>query len=63
MRSGLARLARFYSEREICDSVWPVASEHFYDPTSIGLDIGSDGLYELSPQRATTALQASSRAA
>ncbi len=43
-----ARLARFYSEREICDIVWLVASEHLNNMTNIGLNIGSDGLCELS---------------
>jgi alkylhydroperoxidase family enzyme len=43
-----ARLARFYSEREICDIVWLVASEHLNNVTNIGLNIGSDGLCELS---------------
>src|SRR5712691_9385376 len=48
-----ARLARYYSEREICDIVWLVASEHLYNMSNIGLNIGSDGLCELSPQQAT----------
>jgi alkylhydroperoxidase family enzyme len=39
-----ARLARCYSEREICDIVWLVASEHLNNMTNIGLNIGSDGL-------------------
>ncbi len=42
-------LARYYSEREICDIVWLVASEHLYNISNIGLDIGSDGLCELDP--------------
>ena len=46
-----ARLREFYSEREICDIVWLVASEHVYNVTNRGLGIGSDGLCELSPQR------------
>jgi alkylhydroperoxidase family enzyme len=50
-----ARLARHYSEREICDIVWLVASEHLYNMGNIGLNIGSDGLCELSPPRATGA--------
>jgi alkylhydroperoxidase family enzyme len=41
------RLARHYSEREICDIVWLVASEHLYNITNIGLNIGSDGLCEV----------------
>jgi alkylhydroperoxidase family enzyme len=39
-----ARLKRHYSEREICDIVWLVASEHVYNLTNIGLNVGSDGL-------------------
>lgn len=46
-----ARLRKFYSEREICDIVWLVASEHIYNVTNRGLGIGSDGLCELSTQR------------
>jgi alkylhydroperoxidase family enzyme len=41
------RLSRYYGEREICDIVWLVASEHLYNVTNIGLNIGSDGLCEL----------------
>jgi alkylhydroperoxidase family enzyme len=39
-----ARLQQFYSEREICDIGWLVASEHLYNMTNVGLGIGSDGL-------------------
>jgi hypothetical protein len=45
------RLARHYSEREICDIVWLVASEHLANMTNIGLGIGSDGLCELRLKR------------
>jgi alkylhydroperoxidase family enzyme len=45
-------LARYYSEREICDIVWLVASEHLYNVSNIGLNINSDGLCELDPSRA-----------
>jgi alkylhydroperoxidase family enzyme len=48
------QLTRFYSHREICDIVWLVASEHLYNMTNVGLGIGSDGLCELSVQRAAT---------
>jgi alkylhydroperoxidase family enzyme len=41
------QLARYHSEREICDIAWLVASEHLYNMTNIGLNIGSDGLCEL----------------
>jgi hypothetical protein len=36
------------SEREICDLVWLVASEHLFNITNIGLNIGSDGLCDAS---------------
>jgi alkylhydroperoxidase family enzyme len=44
-----ARLRRYYSEREICEIVWLVASEHLYNMTNIGLNIGSDALCEIPP--------------
>lgn len=44
-----ARLRRHYGEREICDIVWLVASEHLYNVTNRGLNIGSDGLCDLRP--------------
>jgi alkylhydroperoxidase family enzyme len=37
-----SRLARFYSERQICEIVWLVASEHFYNLTNIALNVHSD---------------------
>lgn len=46
-----AALKARYSEREICDIVWLVASEHLYNMTNIGLNIGSDGLCELAAPR------------
>ncbi len=42
------RLSRHYSEREICDIVWLVSSEHLYNINNIGLNIGSDGLCEIA---------------
>jgi alkylhydroperoxidase family enzyme len=56
-----ARLERHYSDREICGIVWLVASEHLYNLTNVGLNIGSDGLCELSQQRTTTAPNSSPR--
>jgi alkylhydroperoxidase family enzyme len=44
------RLKRHYGEREICDIVWLVASEHIYNLTNIGLNIGSDGLCDVAAQ-------------
>lgn len=46
-----ARLRSFYSEREICDIVWLVASEHFYNMSNIGLNIHSDMLCDLSRRK------------
>jgi len=43
-----ARLSAFYSEREICEIVWLVATEHFYNMTNIGLNIHSDMLCDIS---------------
>ena len=42
-----ARLERHFSEREICEIVWLVASEHLYNINNIGLNIGSEGLCEM----------------
>jgi alkylhydroperoxidase family enzyme len=46
-----ARMARFYSERQICEIVWLVASEHVYNISNIGLNIHSDMLCDLSKKR------------
>ena len=43
-----ARLARHYSERQICEIVWLVASEHVYNLTNIGLNIHADMLCDIS---------------
>jgi len=47
-----ARMASFYSEREICEIVWLVASEHLYNMTNIGLNIHSDMLCDISRKKA-----------
>lgn len=47
-----ARLRKHYSERAICEIVWLVASEHFYNISNIGLNIHSDMLCELAANRA-----------
>src|SRR5215472_12703313 len=36
-----SRMSRHYSERQICEIVWLVASEHVYNMTNIGLNIHS----------------------
>ena len=46
-----ARMSRYYSEREICEIVWLVASEHLYNMTNIGLNIHSDMLCDISRKR------------
>jgi len=43
-----ANLARHFSEREICEIVWLVASEHLYNLTNIGLNIHSDMLCDIN---------------
>jgi alkylhydroperoxidase family enzyme len=55
-----ARLSRHYNEREICDIVWLVASEHLNNMTNIGLNVGSDGFCELA-QRAGNSAKSSPR--
>ena len=42
------RLAGYYSEREICEIVWLIASEHLYNISNIGLNIHSDLLCDLN---------------
>jgi alkylhydroperoxidase family enzyme len=46
-QSTFEQLARHYSDREICEIVWLVASEHFYNMTNIGLNIHSDMLCDI----------------
>jgi alkylhydroperoxidase family enzyme len=43
-----SRLSRYYSERQICEIVWLVASEHVYNITNIGLNIHSDMLCDIA---------------
>ncbi len=43
-----ARLARHYSERQICEIVWLAATEHLYNITNIGLNIHSDMLCNIT---------------
>jgi len=42
-----ARMSNYYSEREICEIVWLIASEHFYNMTNIGLNIHADMLCDI----------------
>jgi hypothetical protein len=43
-----AALSRHYSEREICEIVWVVSSEHLFNINNLGLGIGSQGLCEIN---------------
>jgi alkylhydroperoxidase family enzyme len=45
------RMATHFSERAICEIVWLVASEHFYNMTNIGLNIHSDMLCDISRKK------------
>ncbi|HVC47391.1 MAG TPA: carboxymuconolactone decarboxylase family protein [Terracidiphilus sp.] len=46
-----ARLAKHFNERAICEIVWLVASEHFYNMTNIGLNIHSDMLCDIARRK------------
>lgn len=45
------RLADHFSERQICEIVWLVASEHYYNISNIGLNIHSDMLCDINRNR------------
>ena len=42
-----ARLSQYFSERQICEIVYLIASEHVYNMTNIGLNIHSDMLCKI----------------
>jgi len=46
-----ARMSSHYSERAICEIVWLVSSEHFYNLTNIGRNIHSDMLCDFSRKK------------
>lgn len=46
-----ARMRSYYSERAVCEIVWLVASEHFYNITNIGLNIHSDMLCDIARKK------------
>lgn len=46
-----ARMAKYFSEREICEIVYVVATEHVYNITNIGLNIHSDMLCDLAKKK------------
>ena len=43
-----AHMAGYYSDRAICEIVWLVASEHYYNMTNLGLNIHSDMLCDIN---------------
>ncbi|WP_343636251.1 hypothetical protein [Fluviicola sp.] len=45
------KLATHYSEREICEIVWIVSSEFYYNIGNIGLNIHSDMLCDIAKKR------------
>jgi alkylhydroperoxidase family enzyme len=49
--STFSNMSRYYSERQICEIVWLVASEHLYNMTNIGLNIHSDMLCDISRKK------------
>ena len=49
-----SRLARYYSERQICEIVWLVASEHFYNMTNVALNIHSDSFCDIGKMASRT---------
>jgi len=50
-RETFQKLRQHYSERAICDIVWLVASEHFYNLTNLGLNIHSDMLCDIAKRQ------------
>lgn len=50
-RATFDRMLRYYSEREICEIVWLVASEHLYNITNLGLNIHSDLLCNINRKK------------
>lgn len=46
-----ARMAKHYSERQICEIVYLVATEHLYNLTNLGLNIHSDMLCDITKRK------------
>ncbi len=44
-------MARHFSEREICEIVWLVATEHYYNISNHGLNIHCDMLCDMSKKQ------------
>lgn len=47
-----SKMKHYYSEREICEIIFLVASEHFSNLTNIGLNIHSDMFCDISKRKA-----------
>ncbi len=45
------RMAKYYSERQVCEIVYIVASEHLYNMTNIGHNIHSDMICDIATKR------------
>ncbi len=45
------RMAEYYSEQEICEIVYLIATEHLYNMTDIGLNIHSDMICDIAKKR------------
>jgi alkylhydroperoxidase family enzyme len=56
-----AELQKHYSERQICEIVYLVASEHIYNMTNIGLNIHSDMLCNIAQKKGEGKWQALER--
>jgi len=48
-----ARMSKYFSEREICEIVYVVATEHVYNITNIGLNIHSDMLCDIAKKNSS----------
>ncbi len=57
--STFDRLAGFFSEREVCDIVYLVASEHLVNMLSLGLNVRSDMICEIARNATTSGVRQS----
>ena len=46
-----ARLAKHFTERQVCEVAWLVATEHYYNLINIGLNIHSDLLCDIAKRK------------
>jgi alkylhydroperoxidase family enzyme len=53
--------SHYYSEREICEIVWVVSSEHLVNINNLGLGIGSDRLCEVNAGQQSVSSEPSAR--